>query len=351
MTAVLAFGLAGCGYQDFQRPLVRNYARDLFPKPQRPPEAAEVEVQRLEDLAQALARWKEMTSPRKEIYTVGLGDVLKMSLFTPSQVEADIVTELEVSAGGAVWCPLLGDVAVTGLTTAQLEEKLAGLYSDGYYRDPLVKVTVSEYRSKQVLITGAAANPGVLTLKANRITFLEALLQAGGLIEKAGDSALVTRVKSAGGRGNEDLVPNTVQVNVARLIEGSDMAQNIWIYPGDVIHILVAEDEYFFVLGYVRAPGAYPLPRRSSVGVMDAIAWARGLDGAAQPEKTYLVRSTAEGEKSYRVDLTKLAAAKEPDITLQSGDKIIVRTSWGRRTIDGLLHTIGLGTLPASYGL
>ncbi len=77
---------------------------------------------------------------------------------------------------------------------------------------------------------------------------------------------------------------------------------------------------------------------------------ARGLSVSARPDKTSLVRQSADGEKRYRVNLVTIAAAKESDIALQPGDKIIVSTSATRRFLDGLLSMLGLRSLaPAAY--
>ncbi len=347
LMAGLLVGLAGCSYQDFARPPVRNYLGDIFYKPKRPPELGKVEVQRLDELAEAMARWRETIGLTREEYTLGPRDALKVSILVPTQLDASVTAEFEVNRDGTAACPLLGDVQVAGLTTRQVEKKLAKLYGERYYRNPAISVVISEYRSKPIFMTGAVANPGVVYLSANRITLLEALLLAGGLGENPGDTAQVTRaVEAAGGSGKSELKAQTIRADIARLIKGSDMVQNIWIYPGDVIHIAPAEAKYFYVLGYVRAPGVYPFPEGGSFRVMDAIAYARGLDGGAHPEKVYLHRRTTEGsENIYRVDLTRIAAAKEPDVIMEPGDRIIVGTGWGRRFIEGLLHSLGLRQL------
>jgi len=340
MAGLLA-ALAGCSYQDFARPPIRNYAADLFYKPERPPDPGTTDVRRLDELAAAMARWRKMVGPTAEPYTLGPGDVLKVFIVVPAEPDAAVSAQVELSGEGTGTCPFLGDVPLAGLSADEAETELAQLYGDGYYRDPQISVVVSEHRSKQVFMTGAVGEPGVVHLKADRVTFLEVLLQSGGLTEGAGDKAEVTRVHElVGGEGG--LRANTVQVDVARLIKGSDMVENIWIYAGDVIHV-PAEERCFYVLGYVRAPGVYPFPASGSLRSMDAIAYARGLSGWAHPGKVYLHRRTEDGlQDVYRIDLSRVAAAQEPDVTMCPGDMIIVRTSWGRRFIEGILHSLGL---------
>jgi len=350
LAVVLVLVVAGCSYPDLRRPVVRNYAADLFYRSQRPPQEVKTQVRGVDELALALSRWNEMTGSATEPYTVGPGDVLKISIFLYGQLDADLAAEQSVGYRGEIRCPLLGEVQVAGLSTAQIEGTLTTRYStEGYYQNPVLSVVVSEYRSKRVFVTGGVVNPGPLALDVNRMALLEVLLRAGGLTEGAGDTAIVTRLTHTPSRTGSVSTPSTISVNLSSLIERSDMVENIWIQPGDVVHVPPADESNVYVLGFVNAPGAYPLPAKGSIGVLDAIALAHGLSAAGVPAKTYLLRKTAEGERNYRIDLTRVAAAKEPDIPVQAGDRVIVSTSFLRRTVDGILVGTGLRSLAPAY--
>ena len=391
LMTVLLVAFAGCSYQDFRRPPLRNYAADLRYKPLRPAEGAAPEIERV-DLAEALARWRQMEGPVEETYAVGPGDVLRVSLFGQGQVGGNVVMEVPVTETGRISCPLVGEVQVAGLDTARIKQKLTELYSDGYYRTPLVTVVVSEYRSKQFFLAGAVARPGVITLRANRIRLLEALLLAGGLTQEASGVALVTRSGPQGQPTNEgprqaasresvqteedepvqttdeesvqgEGVESTqaeaeepgleaIQVDLRGLLmERSDIAYDLWIQPGDTVYVpQAARPGYFYIFGFVNAPGAFQLPPDEPIGIIDAIGFARGLSGSARSEYTYLRRTTPGGQEVRRVDLTKVAAGKEPDVLVLRGDTIIVGTSWPIRVLDGILRAIGLGRfVPSSY--
>lgn len=346
LTLAALIVLAGCSsYEDFQRPVVRNYAADLFRSSRRPPEGRTAQAERAERLTEALARWREARGKQRQAYAVGPSDVLRVSIFVPAQPEGNSSFELPVGEDGDIKLPLLGDVDVSGFTTKQIEEKLTTLYGDGYYRGPVVTVIVSEYGSKQILVAGGGVvEPGIVTLHSNRIRLLEAILQAGGLTQTAGDIARLTKAPAPGESSRTSL--ETVEIDLEELIAGGHMEQNVWVYPGDVVFVASGRTRFFYVLGFVRAPGAYPLPGDgTTISMMDAIAFARGLTAAARADKTYLLRKTREGQRTYQVDLTRVATAKEPDIVLQADDTVIVGTSWGRRTLDGVLHAVGLGRL------
>jgi polysaccharide export outer membrane protein len=184
----------------------------------------------------------------------------------------------------------------------------------------------------------------VFALRANRTSLLEALLRAGGLTAAAGDTAMVTRATLAGERGYGQAAPATVEVDLRTLFDRMDIASNIWIEPGDVVHVPEAEPQYFYVVGFVRVPGVYEIPRTGDFGVMDAVARARGVTEVARTENTYLVRKTPNGEERYRIDLPKVAAAKVPDVPVCAEDTIIVGTTWPIRIWDAVLRSIGLGS-------
>lgn len=335
----------GCAYQDFRRPLLRNYASDLLGKPTRPPETVEARVRPHQELAAAWAEWRRTVGRGETAYSVGAGDQLSLSVGPSSQTEAEISTKVYVTGDGYVACPFLGDVGVGGLSTSGIEEKLTALYQDGLYQHPLVSVVVSEHQSKHVVVSGAVQEPGAITLSSDSITILEALLRAGGLAEDAGKWAVVTRVFAGQSEpGNDELAPKET-VNLDILIRQCDLRENIVLRSGDIVHVYAAEPEHFYVLGYVRAPGVYKLPKRGSIGLMDAIAHARGLAGAARSENTHILRMTDKGVQRYRVSLPLIAQGKEPDVTVRPGDRIVVGTSWTRRSIDGLLHAMGLRSL------
>jgi polysaccharide export outer membrane protein len=68
---------------------------------------------------------------------------------------------------------------VAGLTSAEAETLIAGLYSKNYLQNPEVSVFVKEFTRQNVTIDGAVAKPGIYPLKG-QTTLLQALANAGG---------------------------------------------------------------------------------------------------------------------------------------------------------------------------
>ncbi len=337
---------SGCSYQDFKRPTVRNYFGDAFYQPEKPFEPVRADVASQEQATIAVARWQEMSQGVTDEYVVGSGDLLKVLLYIPSQPSANVSIDLLVSKDGTIDAPLVGRIAVGGLSVPGISDKLSKLYADGYFKSPLVSVTVGEYHSKQIFVSGCVMKPGVVALSSNRTTLVEAILEAGGVAERAGEDVIVTRMAPS---SDGSVKPESVRLSLVKLLNRSGVGANLWVLPGDVINVPELVPKYFYVLGYVNTPGAYPVPKDGMVSLMQAVACAHGLTDSAHAENTSLVRQTPLGEKRYQIDMTRVAAGTDADIRICPDDKIIIGTTGVRRFLDGFLRAAGFRSLAPAY--
>lgn len=258
----------------------------------------------------------------------------------------------------------------------EIEKLLTERYQGDYYRTAVVNVYVLSYQSQTFYVTGAVLKPGTVPLTRPRLSLLEALMSAGGPSLDAGDSVVVTRgtgtEPAPGAAGAGAGAPETpavlaapsapaapavpaapamqesVRVSLQELIELSDLSRNIWIGPGDVVHVPPAGPKTVLVLGYVNAPGIYALPRGEKLGILDAVGLAHGITSHARSENSCLLRRQKEERRLYQVDLTRIASGAEPDTRVVPGDVIIVGTSWPIRTVDGVLGSRGIIPMPVT---
>jgi len=77
--------------------------------------------------------------------------------------------------------PILGRIALAGLTLKQAEDTLETRYSQ-YYNSPFVMLNVGNRRV--FVFPGNAGNGQVVTLQNNNTTLIEVLAQVGGLAER-----------------------------------------------------------------------------------------------------------------------------------------------------------------------
>jgi protein involved in polysaccharide export with SLBB domain len=80
---------------------------------------------------------------------------------------------------GMIGLPLIGAVHVAGLTQAEAEAMIGGLYQKQYLQNPEVSVFVKEYTRQRFTFEGAVGKPGTYPLKGPT-SLLQAFALAGG---------------------------------------------------------------------------------------------------------------------------------------------------------------------------
>lgn len=212
----------------------------------------------------------------QDYYMVGEGDVLNISVYD----NPDLATTARVSTSGNIAMPLIGEVLVSGLKVAEVAAKIKDLYADGYLVDPQVAVFIDEFRSKKATILGEVKKPGLHELQGS-VTFLEVISRAGGFTERAGNVAVVKR-KSEVAEGK----PTAISIDLQKLVEQGDLAQDIAIHHGDRIYVKKAP--VFYVSGEVKKPDAYKF--EDGTTIIKAITRAGGFNERAAPGGVKIVR-------------------------------------------------------------
>ena len=88
------------------------------------------------------------------------------------------------STRGDISFPLLGDIAINGMTVKEVRATLVELLAKDYLVDPQVIVRVKEYRSQWVTVIGEVVRPGKYYLQGAK-SMLELLTEAGGFTSRA----------------------------------------------------------------------------------------------------------------------------------------------------------------------
>ena len=352
--------LGGCSRQDFGRPIsgvISDLAESHSPYV---PADSTNRAARTEQLSRALAAWREANPATNQDYTVGPGDVLAvdvLSLEAPGQTSK---LTPAVANNGFIDLPYVGAVQAAGMTIQKIQALIRMLYGDRYIKDPQVSVSVSEFHSAPVVLTGAVSKPGVYYLRRNQSSVLEVLADADGLGAEAGDELLVVRSRPSGvhepefvtspapgSAGPESPAPSqdVIPVDLRQLIDAGNMTLNVPVRGGDIISVPPRLHAYFYVLGYVARPGAFEIARSSSgaVGALHAIAMAGGLLPNARAQNSYLIRHTDEGQKVISVDLTKIARGARPDFEIENGDTLVVGSSTLARLSEFIRPSVGAG--------
>jgi polysaccharide export outer membrane protein len=139
---------------------------------------------------------------RPSDYEIGPGDVLKVVVLG----QADMTGNFTVGPDGMVGFPILGKVKASENTTLELERKLTVLLADGILKRPQVTVTVGDYGSQKVFVTGEVQRPGQYSLKADR-SLLALLGDVGALGPNVGHEVIVVRPPAGAATVTGPMVP------------------------------------------------------------------------------------------------------------------------------------------------
>jgi polysaccharide export outer membrane protein len=230
------------------------------------------------------------TSRAQGEYVLGEDDLLSVTVYEND----DLATTARINGENKIAMPLVGELAVGGLTVRQAEQEIAGRLADGFLLNPSVQIFVKEYHSKKVTILGEVDKPGLYELSGNA-TLLEIISQAGGLTDKAGDEALVKRV--SGPEGSETC--SYLRLNLKDLTERGNLSANIAVKDKD--SIFITKSGFIYVTGQVAKPGAFKY--EAGMTVAKAIALAEGLTDKAAPGGTEIIRRKGEAEESVKGEM------------------------------------------------
>ena len=238
-------------------------------------------------------------------YNVGVGDVLDVRLLNLQTRESTLFT---VMKNGTLEYPLLsGPVSVAGLTTDEIAYLLSSQIK--VIQGPKVTVSVRDYASHAVVISGAVDSPGRKILRREAMPLYTVLAEA--LPRPEASAATIVRQ----GKEGEALPLNNQQAMATVVI------------PGDVIKISSANSatQFLYVGGEVASPGEKNF--REGMTLTQALLSA---GGASRPAKTVVrvARRNINGFLSTtEYVLSAIEQGKSPDPLLQPGDRLDVASS------------------------
>ena len=156
-------------------------------------------------------------------YQLRHGDALTVSVWK----EDALRMEVKVLPDGSITFPLAGRVEVAGLTSTQVEERIAGKIKK-FIPEAVVTVVVTGIDGSRVYVLGKVTQPGPVTLMSPSTTVLQVLSQVRGLDRFAdGNSIRVLRQSGT----NAVVLP----VRYDDLMRGNALDTNVVLQPGDTI--------------------------------------------------------------------------------------------------------------------
>jgi polysaccharide export outer membrane protein len=264
-------------------------------------------------------------------YEIGPGDVLHVVVLGQSEMTGDFPVDPE----GLLTFPVLGKVKASQMSTRELERKLTTLLADGYLKRPQITVTVHEYRSQKVFVTGEVQRPGPYALKADR-SLLALLGDIGPLTPNAGHEVVVMRppggaagtafplmtalpqpsgdtpgstdalTSPAAGSPLEIPGADVFHVSLQELQSGNP-ERNILLQAGDTVYVPRAAQIY--ITGSVAHPGPYRFQEGTTL--LQALTLAGGVTERGSAKRAKVIRTVGGKKQEVKVQMGDLVQPED----------------------------------------
>jgi polysaccharide export outer membrane protein len=251
-------------------------------------------------------------------YVIGPGDVLSVAVWR----HADLDRQIVVGTNGTVTFPPVGELTAAGLTPTALSRGIMQRLRDYTRETTQVTVSVAQYNSRAVFLTGQVMAPGRYSFE--RIPdILQLLSQAGGPLPSADLSNVsVVRPTPTG--------PRVIKADVGGYMRGQATTPLPVLQPGDTVEIPalaatggLAGPGLVYIFGEVNMPGAYPT--FETTDVLQLISLAGGTTPEARLDEVAVVMDGAGGQVVAQLDLERTIREGTGDpFILSPGDRVVI---------------------------
>ncbi len=294
-----------------------------------------------------------ITSPDafEGLYILGPGDQLQMDVFNLPDYSRDY----QILADGTLSLPLLGTVAVAGMTLEQATAAITQRYGQ-FIRQPAITLLLLEARPLQIAIAGEVKRPGAYTVRADNTlqtgmtTVTQAIQLAGGITQTAN----IRQIQVSRPFPNRAVPPQVRTIDLWELLQSGNLSQDISLRDGDTLLIPTAsaldpseastlatasfapDVMTVYVVGEVVEPGAVEVSPNTPLH--QAILAAGGFNNRAAQNSVELIRLNPNGtvaQRNIEIDFSQ-GIGNEQNPILREFDTVVVRRSNLTQTTDFL---------------
>ena len=272
-------------------------------------------------------------------YKVGTGDVLFIYVYGETErLSASLargaainpVFQKKVRDDGTIFYPNAGIIDVKGKSIEEIRLTLTDKLSD-VLNNPQVDVSVSEFNSQRIVVSGNFNNVGTVPITINPVTLNEVVANAnpfgqGGALSN-GD---LTSLKLS-----RDGV--TYDIDFEYLSRTSLIQNYIYLKDKDVLFLPDNSLSQVHVLGEANSPSSITL-RRKNISLSHALASSQGLNQSTSRGKEVYVFRPKDYEGKPRIFKSNISSPTgyllASDFLLQAEDIVFIGTagvtSWSR---------------------
>jgi polysaccharide export outer membrane protein len=261
---------------------------------------------------------------RQQSYLLGPNDVIVIQALQAEEISNH---PIPVDSTGSINLPRIGRIQAMGMTVEQLEAEIVNRLK-AFVREPQVVVTVTQFRTDTVYLTGPFVRPGTYPLQGKR-RLSELLSAVGGLQPGAERRIRVTRQNAEGRIPLPAAVDDparkvsVIEIDVRQLLESVNSPEDILIMPDDMI--AARSIGKIYISGAVARSGAIDLNDRDSMPVSQVVSIA-GLSPEANPSKALILRPIMDTNRKAEipVDLKRIMSGQANDIPLLPNDVFVI---------------------------
>jgi protein involved in polysaccharide export with SLBB domain len=174
-----------------------------------------------------ISKFQQPSRPTPQTdYLIGVGDTLDIKFMYNPELNELLVP---VRPDGRISLQLANDIQAAGLTPEQLRKNLIEKYS-AEIKKPEIGVIVRTFTSNKVFVDGEVLFPGTIDIRGP-MTLFEAIAQTRGMRETARLSNIIVIRKDSEGK------PMSTNIDYRRIIDGTDLSQNIYLMPYDIVYV------------------------------------------------------------------------------------------------------------------
>ncbi len=288
-------------------------------------------------------------------YKLGKGDVLNIVVWyqpdlsrgATGQSQAQQVSNGSwVSEKGTIFYPLIGELRVEGKSVSQVKSELDSRLRK-YIKNPQIDVTVTQFRSQKVSVSGAVRQAGQLPITNVPLTLIDAIDLAGGITDTADPQNV---------KWTHNGVDKVISVEDIRA--HGDLAQNQLLSDGDIIYVPSNTNSKVFVMGEVGKQNSLIIPPKG-LTLTEAIGSSDGMNqNFANATGVFVIRNAPSDYQKpihiYQLNLKDASAyALGTQFKLKPDDVVYITaapiTRWNRVMNQALAAVNSVATVNSSF--
>ena len=274
-----------------------------------------------------------------ESYKVGFGDVLFIYVYGETErlsaalargAAINPIFEKIVRDDGTIFYPNAGILEVAGKTVEEIRLLLTDALSN-VLNSPQVDVSVADFKSQRVIVSGSFENVGSVPVTTVPQTLTEVIANANPFGENGarplGDLTSVKFTRDG----------YTYDIDYEYLTRNSQIQNYIYLKGGDVIHLPDNSLNQVHVIGEASNPVSINLSRKN-IPLSVALARAKGLNQSTSKGKDVYILRPKDFEGKPRIFKSDMSSPSgylvAGEFNLQAKDIVFVGTagvtSWSR---------------------